>query len=237
MLYLPVTSPRCWARATRGSRCWQSRSSCSSQTIRAYGTVLAAGRIWLSLAAAKGAYLSAEAMREMHEAPTIAEMQKKAGKEKRFERGSLAGTIFQRAICDRGREVPRGIQAIKSDISEKVKGTIPAFDRLSAETVEKAIWKKFRGVAHIWAARNQLGDMWMEKRKGTANGAANLVGLPPFPCHVDDVEIFLSLAERFRELAEATGADARQAQPLQIPATTWRVPANIWTDGNSRPEV
>ena len=64
-------------------------------------------------------------------------------------------------------------------------------------------------MAHIWATRNQYGDMWMEKRKGTANGAANLVGLPPFPCHVDDVEIFLSLAERFRELAEATGADAQ----------------------------
>ena len=102
--------------------------------------------------------------------------------------------------------MPRGIQAIKSDISEKVKGTIPAFDRLSAETVEKAIWKKFRGVAHIWAVGISYGDMWMEKRKGTANGAANLVGLPPFPCHVDDVEIFLSLAERFRELAEALTA-------------------------------
>jgi hypothetical protein len=201
--------------------------------------VLAAGRIWLSLAAAQGAHLSAEDMREMHEAPTIAEMQEKATKDKRFERGSLAGTIFQKGIWDRGREVPRGIQAIKSEISEKAKGTIPAFDRLSAETIETAIWKKFRGVAHIWAAWNQYVDMWItEKRKDTANAAANLSGFPPFPCHVNDVELFLSLAERFREMAEATTAtDGRKTRPLQVPADTWRVPPDIWSGGNPRPRL
>jgi hypothetical protein len=139
-------------------------------------------------------------------APPLADIQDSARQP--FCRGVLAGTIFLETLHARKTGRNRNLQQIKLDATRRFSAH-PAFQRLSASTVENSIWKVYRPVSHLWAA-SIYGAV--------ADGE-------PFPCSVSNLPQFLSFAEALR--ADGVTCQLGQGGTLLDPIRTWSVPAAV----------
>src|SRR5262249_45006408 len=89
-------------------------------------------------------------------------------------------------------------------------GLAPAFSSIDVKTFENHVWKKYRPVAHFWAASSDL----------VASGTT------AFPCRVAELGDFLTVAEAYRALGERTRA--RQSRHTVLdPAETVKLPRGL----------
>src|ERR1035441_10642807 len=100
-----------------------------------------------------------------------------------FTRGSIAGVIFFNALSDAEVGKRLGLKAIKRDIIRKYRGH-QHFEALSGGTLETAIWKIYRPVAHFLAV--------------SCIGVAERGIAYPFPCALADLPQFLAVSEYLR---------------------------------------
>jgi hypothetical protein len=105
-----------------------------------------------------------------------------------------------------------GLQAIKKFVSERL-GKTPYFERVSVSTIDNAIWRTFRPVAHLWAAHYM---------------AANTPELPRADRRRNPpLQQFLGMAEALRAMGEAQRM-RQSAETLLNPDATWRVPDDLF---------
>lgn len=79
---------------------------------------------------------------------------------------------------------------LTSSIREIGQATIQRGHQRNSNHAHEAIWRRFKPVSAFWAALVHLDD--------------GSDATPSFPCKPDDLPQFLSLAEEFRKLGEAT---------------------------------
>jgi hypothetical protein len=101
----------------------------------------------------------------------------------------------------------------KKEIRKKLSGTL-LFKSLSDASLEGG-WSKYRPVAHLWAAYVQLGIICCDSQIPSE-----------FPCHLDDLPLFLGLAESFRQEGEACRLKG-YAGTLLVAGASWEVPPGI----------
>jgi hypothetical protein len=91
----------------------------------------------------------------------------------------------------------------------------------NSKALRAEAWVPYRSVAHLWAAHNL---MWSFRWNETPDGERPSMSWYEDP---SDLEWFLTIAEDFRQWAEAYTPHARHKEgaPLLSPNETWRIPA------------
>ena len=132
MLYLPITSEIPGKGPSRGSFLGDGERDAPYPTIPGLPKrVLAAGRILAFPCCRQGRSFVRGGHARNARDKSIAEMGKRGRQgESAPNAAPSQAQSFRGRYGTGGARCPVAIQAIKSDISEKVKGTIPAFDRL-----------------------------------------------------------------------------------------------------------
>jgi hypothetical protein len=126
----------------------------------------------------------------------------------RFVDGLIAGQILYLAF---ERSARKSRDASMSVIYADVVAYFEPARKIKTKTIENAIWKPYRPVAHLWAAFITLHG----KDKSY-----------PFPCRAGDLPAFLGTAEAFRKWGEATKLRMSPTTVLR-PGDAVTVPDNI----------
>jgi hypothetical protein len=119
--------------------------------------------------------------------------------QERYRRGVTAGLILEAALNSKPRS------ALPSRIGKSVKW------------VENVAWPSHRCVSHLWMAHGILN------RRYYALGAREIV----FPCKLDHVEQFLSMAEACRRQGETFRPTRSRHGPLLRAEQTWQAPQGL----------
>lgn len=101
-----------------------------------------------------------------------------------LHRGTIAGTVFYNAICNRDFDVSEG--AIGKTVERLDRRLRKNGERISKSLMNNTILPRFRPVGHLWAA--YVGEY---KNGRTA-----------FPCPWQDVKAFMACAEAYRRAGE-----------------------------------
>jgi hypothetical protein len=131
--------------------------------------------------------------------------------------GVVASSILSQALTLPGGG--QGLNAIKSALQERLESHPEFFPKLSQSTIDNIAWKHFKAVSHLHLAH---GLVWI------ARGATKY----PFPCHYDDLPVFLKTAESIRLEGEQTPLRQKAGTVLD-PRQTWKVPSNCLSDAQS----
>ena len=110
----------------------------------------------------------------------------------RFLDGVRAAKYFQETVGLISINRPTKMSSIAAQVATGLSPVAPAID---VKTFENHVWKKYRPVAHLWAASLDLN---FEK--------ADIGAKPEFPCHAEELGQFLAVAEAYRVLGERTRA-------------------------------
>jgi hypothetical protein len=140
---------------------------------------------------------------------TLMEPEIRAARERLVRDGAIAGFVLSdflgwRSLSPRRAQLDR----IKKEVA-------PRFG-VSKSTVENTCWKKFRHVAHLWAARIIV-----------VTDCRDLGVSCTFPCSADDLPQFLAVAEVYRKEGEAARPTQSSKGTVLKAGETWRVAPEI----------
>lgn len=133
---------------------------------------------------------------------------------RRYKRGVLVGTFLTDYLADKLAGLDPRLGELKENIRGKLAGT-PQYRHLSASTIENRVWAVFRPVSPLFAAYLQLAARSHNIRAGY-----------PFSCHLDDLPLFLGIAEAFRLKGEDCQL-VRYGHKLLPRGVSWAVPPEI----------
>lgn len=128
--------------------------------------------------------------------------------EARSRHGHIAGAILLEFVGAALSEQPVELKNCKSDVAKTFK--------LSSSTVQNSCWDPFKSVAHLWAAARVLAPKPPDHMPDTFPGK--------FPVPMDNLHVFLAIAETFRNHGEADWPGGKAALPGR---ENWAVPPGI----------
>ena len=138
-------------------------------------------------------------------APPIGQAQAAAGKP--FFEGYVAGMILHHVV---GAVATDGDDASMGWIMSKIANDVRP-RRLSKKTIENTLWPKYRRVSHFWAA-------YVERSYSET----------VFPCRLEKLAEFLSLAEAFRVAGEATRTKQSPRPTVLLPHECVTLPVGVF---------
>jgi hypothetical protein len=127
-----------------------------------------------------------------------------------FLRGFLAGIILRHVVFEVIVD-PNSSKASMSWIIQHLSERIWPRERLRPQTIRNDLWSNFRCVSHFWAAYVEAGYSGIGRE---------------FPCRVDRLKEFLTMAEAFRLTGETTRTK-RSPRPVLWPGETLRLPDDL----------
>lgn len=152
--------------------------------------------------------LAATPPRKIHERVTV----EKGGP---FVQGLVAGEILFFSLSRAALGLPDALmKCVLDDVAVKFSGVW----MINKKTIENVTWPHYRPVAHFWAAYRSL----------VMKHGPDYV----FPCGVNDLPIFLGLAESYRTLGEVTRTKQSPTTILR-PSESVRLPPGLAVPGIS----
>jgi hypothetical protein len=127
-----------------------------------------------------------------------------------FQDGLMAGNALIAALFGKS---PEGSPLKLRQVHEMLRQRFAKRGGSESSFVHK-IWKRYRSVAHLWAAHIQIAELEPSCEADSRS----------FPCRTTDVTDFLWLSERWRELGERTKSAPKAPTTILRPGEAWRVP-------------